>query len=330
MPGRRATIKSLAKINLDLRVLHRNPDGFHELRTVFQTISLADTIDIEYETARRTEISIDDPLAIPDNLVLRAARAVLDAQKTHARVHFRLRKRIPMGGGLGGGSSNAAAVLLALPVLAGRPLGSQQLAEIAGTLGSDVPFFVTGGTAIGLGRGTEIYELPELRSEPILLVASGLHVATGPAYQALGRGLTDADSSSKINGFQALVRALAGERSARAAGSFSANDFEAVVFRQYPQLQTIERKLSKLGASVRMTGSGSSIFGVFGSRQERDRAAAVLKGDRVFGNYLVMPGTLVSRRSYQQIWRRQLSQHIRQDRSKADQSIWPPESRYER
>ena len=100
-------------------MLHQRPDGFHELRTVFQTISLADTIDIEYEPARRTEISLDDPLAIPGNLVVKAAQAVLDALKIHARVHFRLRKKIPMGGGLGGGSSNAAAVLMALPVLAG-------------------------------------------------------------------------------------------------------------------------------------------------------------------------------------------------------------------
>src|SRR5581483_1224890 len=300
MPVRSARVHSLAKINLDLRVLHRHPDGFHELRTVFQTISLADTLEIEYEPARRTVVSIQDPLAIPDNLVLRAAAAVLDALKTHGRVHFRLQKKIPMGGGLGGGSSNAAAVLLALPVLAGgRRLAFEQITAIGAGLGSDVPFFLTGGTALGLGRGTEVYALPEIRPEPILLVAPRLHVATGAAYQALRRGLTDADSSSKINGFQAFVRSLAGERSARAAGSFSANDFEAVVFRQYPQLQIIERKLSKLGASVRMTGSGSSIFGVFGSRKERDRAAAVLKGDRVFGKYLVMPGTLVSRRSYQ-------------------------------
>jgi 4-diphosphocytidyl-2-C-methyl-D-erythritol kinase len=89
---RRAKIKSLAKINLDLRVLHQRPDGFHELRTVFQTISLADTLDIEYEPARRTEISIDDPLAIPGNLVVKAAQAVLDALKIHARVHFRTQR----------------------------------------------------------------------------------------------------------------------------------------------------------------------------------------------------------------------------------------------
>jgi len=317
---RHARIKSLAKINLDLRVLNQRPDGFHELRTVFQTISIADTIDIEYEPARRTEISLDDPLAIPDNLVLKAARAVLDALKIHARVHFRLRKRIPMGGGLGGGSSNAAAVLLALPVLAGRPLDVE---HVAAQLGSDVPFFLTGGTAVGIGRGTEVYELPELRPEPTMIISPGLHVATGPAYEALGRGLTANDWSSKINGFQAFVRVLAGGHSAKAASPFSANDFEAVVFRQFPQLQIIGRKLSNLGAAgvrpgVRMTGSGSAIFAIFGSRQDRDRAEAVLKA-----KYLVMPASLVSRQSYRRLWRRQLSQHIRDD-----QSIWPLQSRY--
>ena len=322
---RRAKIKSLAKINLDLRVLNRRADGFHELRTVFQTISLGDTIDIEYEPARRTLISIDDPLAIPGNLVLKAAQAVLDALKIHARVHFRLRKKIPMGGGLGGGSSNAAAVLLALPVLTGKSL--KGAAEIASGLGSDVPFFLTGGSAVGIGRGTEVYELPDLKPEPLLVISTGLHVATGAAYQALDShgngGLTAADWSSKINEFQAFVRVLASRHSAGAASPFSANDFEAVVFRQFPQLQTIARKLSKLGASgvrpsVRMTGSGSAIFAIFGFRGERDRAEAVLKG-----KYSGIPASLVSREGYRRLWRRQLNQHIR-----GDKSLWPLQSRY--
>lgn len=321
MPSRRATVQSLAKINLDLRVLDKRADGFHELRTVFQTISLADTLDIEYQAGRRTAITIEDPLAIADNLLVKAARAVLDALKIHARVHFRLRKRIPMGGGLGGGSSNAAAVLLTLPVLAGKSLETQKIAE---ELGSDVPFFLTGGTALGVGRGTEVYALAELAPEPILVVSSGLHVATGPAYQALdilagARGLTAADSSSRINSFRAFVGLLASGHSAGAASPFSANDFEAVVFRQYPLLPTIGRKLSKLGAAgVRMTGSGSAIFGIFGSRAERDRAETVLKG-----KYLVMPASLVSRDAYRRLWRRQLSQHIR-----GDKSLWPLQSRY--
>src|SRR5438552_2025183 len=154
MSTRKATLRSLAKVNLDLRVLHRRADGFHELRTVFQTVSLADTIEIEYEPSRRTELTLDDALSIPDNLILRAARAALESMRVHARVHFRLKKKIPMGGGLGGGSSNAAAVLLALPVLVGGKLND--LEEIAGTLGSDVPFFLSGGAALGVGRGTEL------------------------------------------------------------------------------------------------------------------------------------------------------------------------------
>ena len=312
---RRVKIKSLAKINLDLRVLNRRSDGFHELRTVFQTISLADTIEIEYEPARRTEISLDDPLAIPGNLVVKAAKAVLDALKVHARVHFRLRKSIPMGGGLGGGSSNAAAVLLALPVLAGR---TAEPAELAAELGSDVPFFLSGGTAVGIGRGTEVYEMPDLKPEPILVVSPGLHVATGPAYQALRRGLTVRDSSSRINEFQAFVRVLAGGHSAGAASPFSANDFEAIVFRQFPQLQTIGRKLSKLGAAgVRMTGSGSAIYAIFGSRTDRDRAEQMLMRE-----YLTMPASLVNRESYRKLWRKQLREHV------TSEDLWPLHSRY--
>src|SRR6266446_1187952 len=187
---RAVRLRSPAKINLDLRVLHQRPDGFHELRTVFQTISLADVIDIEYEPSPKTAIALDDPLAIPDNLVLRAARSVLGAMKVHARIRFRLEKRIPMGSGLGGGSGNAAAVLLALPVLAGRELSLETLAALGAELGSDVPFFLTGGAMVGVGRGTELYALPDLAQEPVLVVSPGLAVATGPAYQALGRSLT--------------------------------------------------------------------------------------------------------------------------------------------
>jgi 4-diphosphocytidyl-2-C-methyl-D-erythritol kinase len=311
---RSARIRSLAKINLDLRVLNRRPDGFHELRTVFQTISLADTIEIQYEKARRTDLSIEDPLKIPDNLVLRAARAVLDELGAHAKVSFRLRKRIPMGGGLGGGSSNAAAVLLSLPVLAGGSIPLERLGEMGTSLGSDVPFFLLGGTALGLGRGTELYALPELRPAPILVVSPGIHVATGPAYQALQRGLTAGDSSRKLNSSSAFVSAL------------GVNDFETVVFRQHPQLKTLAGKLRKLGAAgVRMTGSGSAVFAVFDSREQRESVIGILKKDRVIGRYSVIPAALVGRRSYQRLWRLQLREHV-----SADESLWPPQSRYAR
>ena len=322
---RSATLRSLAKINLDLRVLHKGTDGFHELRTVFQTISLADTIEIEFRKARRTELTLDDAAGIPDNLILRAAKSALDAMRITANVRFRLVKNIPMGGGLGGGSSNAAAVLLALPVLANRPLPFDKLSELAAQLGSDVPFFLLGGTALGSGRGTELYPLAEITPQPILVISPGLHIATGAAYAALRRELTFPGSSRSINNFQAFVRALAETRSAGAASSFSANDFEAAVSNQYPELKTIQGKLWKHGAAaVRMTGSGSAVFGIFSSREERERARIKLQGEPVFKGYRVYPAALVSRKGYQRLWQRQLAEHLLPDRK-----LWPPHSAYE-
>ncbi len=150
----RVRIRSLAKINLDLRVLRKRPDGFHELRTIFQTISLADTIRIEYQRGR-TRIELNSNVNIPDNLILRAADSVMKAARAKGRLRFDLTKRIPLGGGLGGGSSNAASVLLALPALLGKRVPLEKLMELAAELGSDVPFFLAGGTAVGIGRGAE-------------------------------------------------------------------------------------------------------------------------------------------------------------------------------
>ena len=328
---RQVKLQSFAKINLDLRVLHRRLDGFHELRTVFQTISLADTVTIRYEPARRTELEIDDELQIPDNLILRAARAVLNAMRTQARVHFHLEKQIPMGGGLGGGSSNAASVLLALPVLAGKELSAEQLLPIAESLGSDIPFFLVGGTAIGIGRGTELYSLPDVDEVPILVIAPGVHVATGPAYQALSRSLTFEESSSSIRTFQSFVRALGGVCPAEAVDAFGANDFESVVFSQYPQIKKLAGRLWKSGATaVRMTGSGSAIFGIFDSVAARDRARAGLTRERGFEGCRILPAELLSRRSYERQWKNQLRGHVAKEFVAGDKVTWPPRSRYAR
>ena len=321
-----ARIKSLAKINLDLRVLAKRPDGFHDLRTVFQTVSLADEITIEFERARRREVSIEDPKAIPDNLILRAAHALLDQMNIAARVRFKLEKHIPMGGGLGGGSSNAAAVLLALPVLAGKIVPLERLLQMANEFGSDVPFFVLGGTQLGLGRGGELYPQPDVHLQPILLVTPDIHVATGAAYVALGRGLTFTSLSSSINNFQAFVRSLDEGRDAVAASALSVNDFETVVFRQHPQLRKIAARLRTVSPGVRMSGSGSTIFALFESEEDRERAVCKLDKDRVFKGCRVMKAKLVSRRGYQRLWRRQLKEHLVP--SKDD--IWPPRSRYAR
>ncbi len=294
-------IRALAKINLDLRVLHRRPDGFHELRTVFQTISLSDRIDIEVHRGR-TRIEIDSD--IPDNLIVRAADLVLAATKTSAKITFQLKKRIPLGGGLGGGSSDAAAVLLALPALLKKAIPLEQLMHLATQLGSDVPFFLLGGAAAAAGRGTELYPLPDLPSYPALLVAPGIHVSTADAYRALNRESTIGLHSSTTSTFQAVVWRVASRLPARQWGSV--NDFESVVFPLHPQLESIRGKLWSLGARpALMSGSGSTLFGVFAGREAREKARVRLKQE--FRNAQVYPVSLVSRTTYRALWRRQLS-----------------------
>jgi 4-diphosphocytidyl-2-C-methyl-D-erythritol kinase len=189
-----------------------------------------------------------------------------------------------------------------------------------------VPFFLLGGTAVGLGRGTELYPLADISQQPLLIVSTGLHIATPEAYRALNRGLTFTGSSSSINGFQSYVRALNEGRSAGTASALGANDFEAAVSRQYTQLKTIMGKLSKLDATgVRMTGSGSAVYAIFRSRRERDRAQEVLQGNRVFQGFRLLAAALVSRAAYRRLWRRQLAEHL-----ELQDNAWPLRSRYER
>lgn len=312
--ARRATLPALAKINLDLRVIGKREDGYHELRTIFQTISLADSIDLSFQAARRTSITLDDPLAIPDNLVERAARLALRAMRMAGRVGIRLKKRIPMGAGLGGGSSDAAAILLALPVLAGREIALPRLIDLAGQLGSDVPFFLFGGRAAAIGRGTELFPLPDLPAQFGVLAAPGVHVSTAEAYRALGARLTNALHPNKIVSFQSQ---LWGQGSA----GTGVNDFEAVAFEAHPQLKAIKTKLMKAGASpALMTGSGSAVFGLFPNRGAAVSAVELL-GEPGFARLYKV--SLVNRVRYQSLWLRALHEHV-------DGRTWPPRSRYSR
>jgi 4-diphosphocytidyl-2-C-methyl-D-erythritol kinase len=312
MIAARVRIRSLAKINLDLRVLNRREDGFHDLRTIFQTVSLGDTIEIECRPGP-IKIEINSNFNISPNIIEKAADSVLAATGKTARVGFVLKKRIPLGGGLGGGSSNAAAVLLALPVLLRKPLGMEKLMELAASLGSDVPFFLMGGTAVGLGRGTELYPLPDLPSLPALLITPGDHVATADAYHALGRQLTSADAGPIVNDFQAVARGIAEGHPPAEWGA--ENDFEPVVFRQHSHLELIKGKLLKLGACpALMSGSGSTIFGIFANRQARDRAEGWFRKE--FAANQVHPVLLVRRNQYRALWRRQLGAGL-------DTKLWP-------
>ncbi len=298
---RSARVRAHAKLNLDLRIPHKRPDGYHELRTIYHTISLADTIDLAFTPSRRTTVEVESRPEIPDNLVKRAARLVVNALRVRGRVTIRLIKRIPMGAGLGGGSSDAAAILLALPVLAGKLAPAGLLLGLAAELGSDVPFFLVGGAAVGLGRGTEVYPLPELPPARGIVVAPDVHVSTVEAYGSLGRKLTSETPAHIINSFQTCE-----------------NDFEQVVFEQYPQLDSIKRKLLKLGANpAMMTGSGSALFGLFRSSACLARARSSFREEKVFSI------TLLSRGAYHARWWSDLAAHI-------DEKIWPPQSRHTR
>jgi 4-diphosphocytidyl-2-C-methyl-D-erythritol kinase len=314
---RRAQLSALAKINLGLKVLNRRPDGYHELRTVFQTVSLADTLQLEFAPARSREVLVASDVEIPGpNLVERAAALVLETIGTGGRLVIRLSKRIPMGGGLGGGSSDAAAVLLALPALAGGRIGMPRLLELAAELGSDVPFFLLGGTAVALGRGTELYPLPDHAPAGGLIVAPRLHVSTAEAYRDLARELTSEVPQNIISTFQSFVWTAGDGCPAGPESRLGGNDFEPVVFSRYPQLESWKRKLERLGAAPAMlSGSGSALYGLFGGREEVQRASSSFPGERV------IPIGLVSRPRYRAMWWRRLGPHIAG-------KVWPPQSRY--
>jgi len=307
---RTARLKAHAKLNLGLRVLFKRPDGYHELRTVFQTISLADRLDISFTPAKATRVRIEGAPHIPDNLVEKAAVLAVEALRIQGDIGFTLKKNIPSGAGLGGGSSDAAAVLLALPVLAGKHLPDDQLAALAATLGSDVPFFLHGGTALGLGRGEELYPLPDLPRTKALLIAPEVHSSTAEAYRDLSQRLTSIPLQNKLFGFQQEIW--------RGAGVGLVNDFEEVVFARHPALAQLKKRLLRVGASVAaMTGSGSAVFGIFQDPLRFERAQNAFSSERTFAI------SFLNRSQYRSSWVRALKPH-----TKGNQ--WPPRSRYAR
>ncbi len=297
-----ATVPSLAKLNLDLRVLHKRSDQYHEIRTVFQTISLKDSLSIEVELKKRTQIELSCSISIADNLVCRAAQAVIDYLKVSVWVRFVLTKQIPMGAGLGGGSSNAAAVLAALPALLRRPIPHSELIRLGESLGSDVPFFLLGGTAVGLGRGTELYPAGDALPALVVVVSTGIHVSTSEAYLALNRAAADSLTSHAespiLREFQTIAWALDHSRLEQIPLK---NDFEGPVFERRPELASVKRKLRRLGARfVQMTGSGSAVYGVFRTASEaRDAVGAFPVGSARFSRF-------VSRRQYKRLWQKAL------------------------
>ncbi|MDX1582029.1 MAG: 4-(cytidine 5'-diphospho)-2-C-methyl-D-erythritol kinase [Thermoanaerobaculia bacterium] len=271
------SIEAPAKINWLLRVLGRRDDGFHEIETVFQTISLRDRILLE--PSETFELSCDDPLIPADdsNLVARAIESLDRTVRDLPPLRVRIEKAIPSGGGLGGGSSDAAAVLRELRERYAPGLPDSQLRSIALELGSDVPFFLEGGTAYAKGRGEEIESLPDLSGIRLLLVIPAERVSTAEAYGLLGRGAFEEGSHRGAEWTRDLV----------ARGPFESpeeftNDFEDVIFERIPLLRDLRDRLLIEGASwARMSGSGSTIVGAFRDEEVRQRAALGMRDVRV-------------------------------------------------
>ncbi len=275
-------IPALAKINLRLEVLGKRPDGFHELRTIFQTISLKDELRLKFARTpgihlqvRGNDLLSDEP--IEKNLVYRAVAALNDELEIQGGVAIELRKSIPAGRGLGGGSSDAAAALIGYLRLVKKRVPRARLFELAAALGADVPVFLEGGRALGIGKGDEIYPLPDIPRLVLLVVSPrAIHVPTPDAYRWLNaRQLTNSAGNPKLYGFCALAWSL--------EGSPLLNDFEEAVFQRHPRLAEIKRDLLQNGATeALLAGSGSAVFGVFPSPAKARRAAVGFPLDQTF------------------------------------------------
>jgi len=282
---REVRIPAYAKINLRLEVLGKRDDGYHELRTVFQTISLHDTL--LFRSSSRPGVSLvihgNEELsreAVEKNLVYRAVDALRAECKPRTGVEIALQKNIPAGRGLGGGSSDAAAALLGYLRFIGKTIEPERLLALAAALGADVPFFLLGGRALGVSKGDEIYPLPDAPRFSLLIVSpKDIHVPTPDAYRWLHAprlaSLTKTAADHKLYGFCALCWSAQGVR--------LSNDFESAVFRRHPRLGQIKRALLQAGASeALLAGSGSAVFGVFPSPAKARRAAVGFPHDQSF------------------------------------------------
>jgi len=279
---REIRIPAFAKVNLRLDILGKRPDTYHELRTIFQTISLHDELKLRSSKASGIRLTIqgNEVLSLEPvrkNLVYAAVDALRREFGVRSGVEINLRKNIPAGRGLGGGSSDAAAALLGYLRLTRRTIPAPRLMEIATSLGADVPFFLFGGRALGIGRGDEIYPLPDVPKLALLVVSPhDIHVPTPDAYRWLkAPALTKNRATPKLWEFCALCWS--------AQGSGLSNDFEGPVFRRHPRLAQIKRALLQRGAAeASLAGSGSAVFGVFPSPALARRAAVGFQDEHTF------------------------------------------------
>ena len=266
-------LTSYAKVNLRLDVLGKRDDGYHEIRTVFQKISLADELRIT-RTKSGIEITCDNP-RVPlneTNLAYRAAHILLNKHKIQDGISISIKKRIPVAAGLGGGSSNAASVLMGINQLFALGLTPQELMETGKNIGADVPFFIFGESALATGIGDKLEPFEVVPPLWFLLITPDFPVSTAWAYGNIRRGLTNANNNIIISRFIEHLQDII---------TILSNDLEHVVIPRYPLIQEIKDALLAEGAKGSlMSGSGSTVFGIFESEAEAQAARDRLKSHK--------------------------------------------------
>jgi 4-diphosphocytidyl-2-C-methyl-D-erythritol kinase len=302
-------IRSFAKINLGLKIGPLRADGFHELCTVYQTIALHDLVQVDVQPGSGIELQCASPL-VPlnqSNTCYKVAERVMKATQAQGKVLIEIRKNLPVQGGLGAASSNGVATLLGLERALGTQLSAEDRLRIAGEVGSDLPLFLVGGTVLGIGRGEEVHPLRDLPTMHLVVVTPPVGVSTPAAFarwdEMVGRDaeLTGTDAAGTINKLdqgifdwpsesilsQAApasepasgVPAMGGDRAETLlldlVRAGIENDFERVVFPEYPELREVRRVLEREGARfASLSGSGSALYGLFASSGEAQTAAA--------------------------------------------------------
>jgi 4-diphosphocytidyl-2-C-methyl-D-erythritol kinase len=295
-------VRSFAKINLGLCIGARRTDGFHELRTIYQTISLHDLVRVDVQRGTGIEVRSKDPRVPTDesNTCWRVAERVMKSAKGRGKVVITIDKRLPVQGGMGAASSNAVATMLALERALGQALESEERLRIAAEVGSDLPLFLIGGTMLGIGRGEEVFALQDRPPMDLVLALPPVGVSTPQAFAVwdrqfgTGSKLTAAGESCRMNQFSRAVFAwltastTAGVPPAKGGDRAETplldlvragieNDFERVVFLKYPELREVKRVLERAGARyASLSGSGSTLYGLFDSPAQAQAAAEAI------------------------------------------------------
>ncbi|MBP6004446.1 MAG: 4-(cytidine 5'-diphospho)-2-C-methyl-D-erythritol kinase [Pyrinomonadaceae bacterium] len=290
------SLPSFAKINLLLRILGKRPDGFHELFTVFQSVSLHDRI--RFARAKEIKLTCTSNRIPTDerNIIFKAALALKTKFGYSEGAELRLEKRIPSPGGLGGGSSNAAVALLGLNRLWQLDASIEKLQTIASELGSDVPFFLYGGTAIGIGRGDKLEAIDDIEESAILIVTPKVRVSTARAFSRI-----EAPTLTKEDVERILRVCRLEAESLLPRQSTLINDFEQSVFNAHPEVLRVKSTLLELGAvNAAMSGSGASVFAIFDKTETRQAAIKALDHESTWRKFAV---ATISRSEYREALR---------------------------